>query len=627
MAKIKQTSPGKNAVGRRGFLKGAASAAAGTAALAAAPQLVSAQERRGGAQPSAPQPSDATLARDARNVRPGAVTGVTERPNSDYMVDVLKALGFEYVAANPGTSTGGIHESLINYGRNSAPEWLTCLHEESAVAMAHGYAKIENKPMLVVLHGTVGIQHAAMAIYNAYGDRVPLYMLTGNSDAAVPSHAAVDMAAMVRDFLKWDHQPKNLAQFAQSAIRAYHQTILPPMAPVMLVLDSPLQTAPLQQPMAVPKITAPAPPSADLASLREIAKALVNAENPRISAGRSARTSAGITLLVELADLLQPSVNGNGDQTRIAFPNRHPLAGAGAGQPDVILNLEGGGFGGGRAKTYSITSAEFLATKNYNVNGNAPGGDVVIAADAEASLPALIEELRKLITPDRRRAFDERGKKHAEANAQTRAQILETARNGWDASPISLARITAELWPLIKDEDWSFVSPGSFMGDWPNRMWNMSKLHHYIGAQGAGGMGYGAPAAVGAALANRKYGRLTINIQTDGDLNYAPGVLWTAVHHKIPLLTIMHNNRGYQQEVMFMARETTARNRGADNAHIGTTLIEPNIDYATMAKCYGMYGEGPITDPKELAPAFKRAIAMVKKGQPVLLDTVTQVRG
>ena len=625
MAKIKRASLGKNALGRRGFLKGAASAAAGTAALAAAPQLVSAQDRRGGT--AVPQPSDATLARDAGNVRPGAVTGVTERPNSDYMVDVLKALGFEYVAANPGTSTGGIHESLINYGRNSAPEWLTCLHEESAVAMAHGYAKIENKPMLVVLHGTVGIQHAAMAIYNAYGDRVPLYMLTGNSDAAVPSHAAVDMAAMVRDFLKWDHQPKTLAQFAQSAIRAYHQTLLPPMAPVMLVLDSPLQTAPLQQPMAVPKITAPAPPSADLASLREIAKALVAAENPRINAGRSARTAAGITLLVELADLLQPSVNGNGDQTRIAFPNRHPLAGAGAGQPDVILNLEGGGVGGGRAKTYSITSAEFLATKNYNVNGNAPSGDVVIAADAEASLPALIEEVRKLITPDRRRAFDERGKKHAAANAQARAQILETARNGWDASPISLARITAELWSLIKDEDWSFVSPSSFMGSWPNRMWNMSKLHHYIGAQGAGGMGYGAPAAVGAALANRKYGRLTINIQTDGDLNYAPGVLWTAVHHKIPLLTIMHNNRGYQQEVMFMARETTARNRGADNAYIGTTLIEPNIDYATMAKCYGMYGEGPITDPKDLAPAFKRAIAMVKKGQPVLLDTVTQVRG
>lgn len=440
------TGPEKKPLGRRGFLKGAAGAAAGSAALGtgalgtgaflAQPELASAQRQRGGDAPTtAPQPSEATLARDAGNVRPGPVTSVVERPNSDYMVDVIKALGFEYVAANPGTSTGGIHESLITYGKNNSPEWLTCLHEESAVAMAHGYAKIENKPMLVVLHGTVGIQHAAMAIYNAYGDRVPVYMLVGNSDAAVPSHAAVDMAAMVRDFVKWDHQPNSLAQYAASAIRAYNQAITPPMAPVMLVLDGPLQTAPMQKAMAVPKITTPLPPSADLGAVREIAKALVEAENPRINAGRSARTQEGIALLVQLADLLQPSVTGNSSQTRLAFPNRHPLAGAGAGQPDVILNLEGGGLGGGRAKTYTITTAELLATHNYNVNGNAPTGDVVIEADAQASLPALIEEVRKLITPDRRRAFDERGKKHAEANDQARAKILETASYGWDASP------------------------------------------------------------------------------------------------------------------------------------------------------------------------------------------------
>ncbi len=97
----------------------------------------------------------------------------TDRPGADFMVDVIKSLGFEYVAANPGSSFRGIHESLINYGGNAAPELLTCLHEESSVAMAHGYAKIEGKPMLVMAHGTVGLQHASMAIYNAYCDRVP----------------------------------------------------------------------------------------------------------------------------------------------------------------------------------------------------------------------------------------------------------------------------------------------------------------------------------------------------------------------------------------------------------------------------------------------------------------------
>jgi thiamine pyrophosphate-dependent acetolactate synthase large subunit-like protein len=186
--------------------------------------------------------------------------------------------------------------------------------------------------------------------------------------------------------------------------------------------------------------------------------------------------------------------------------------------------------------------------------------------------------------------------------------------------------MAAELWPLIKNEDWSLVSPQGFISNWPNRLWNMDKVYRHTGGRGGEGMGYGAPAAVGAALANRKYGRLSINIQQDGDLNYAPGILWTAVHHKIPLLNIMHNNRGYHQEVMFLQQQATIRNRQIDRAHIGTRLIEPNIDYAQMAKAYGMYAEGPITDPNELGPALKRGIDRVKRGEPVLLDVVTQPR-
>jgi len=190
-----------------------------------------------------------------------------------------------------------------------------------------------------------------------------------------------------------------------------------------------------------------------------------------------------------------------------------------------------------------------------------------------------------------------------------------------------LARIAAELWPLIKNEDWSFVSPQGFVGNWPSRLWDMKKVYHYLGGQGAGGMGYGAPASVGAALANKKHGRISINIQTDGDMNYSPGALWTAAHHRLPLLSIMHNNRGYHQEVMFIARAASIRNRGQENSHIGTRLIDPNIDYAMMAKAYGMYSEGPITDPKDLAPALKRGIERVKKGEPVMIDVVTQPRG
>ena len=180
---------------------------------------------------------------------------------------------------------------------------------------------------------------------------------------------------------------------------------------------------------------------------------------------------------------------------------------------------------------------------------------------------------------------------------------------------------------MIKDDDWSLVGWQGFIGGWPGRLWDMDKKYHYIGGQGAGGIGYNAPAAVGAALANRKHGRLSINLQTDGDLNFAPGVLWTAVHHQIPVLTVMANNRAYHAEVMFLQHMAARHNRNPDRAAIGTTIKDPNIDYATMAKAYGMYGEGPIDDPNDLGPALRRGLERVRAGEPALIDVVTQPRG
>jgi acetolactate synthase-1/2/3 large subunit len=180
-----------------------------------------------------------------------------------------------------------------------------------------------------------------------------------------------------------------------------------------------------------------------------------------------------------------------------------------------------------------------------------------------------------------------------------------------------------ELWAAIKDEDWSLASPTSTVSYWPQRLWTMEKPYHFIGDGGGMGIGYCASASAGAALANRKHGRLTVSIQCDGDLLMTNGVLWTAAHHKIPILWVMHNNRGYHQELMHVQRMA---NRGLDRAHIGTTLREPFIDYAKIAQGMGVAGIGPITDPKDLAPALKRAIAIVKGGEPCLIDVVTQGR-
>lgn len=633
----------KQPVGRRRFLKGAAVGAAGalvakTAAVAAGQPQSAPQQSR-----SVPaSPGNAQLVADTAPPPVGENPRLIEHPASDFMVDVIKSLGFEYVGANPGSSFEGLHESIINYGENRMPELLTNCHEESSVAMAHGYAKIEGKPMLALVHGNIGLQHASMAIYNAYADRVPVFIIAGNwLDGATRNngvnsyHSAQDMALIVRDYVKWDDEPASLGAFAESAVRAYKIAMTPPMEPVLIVLDHDMQERPLSAaPPRIPRLTMPSFPVGDPNAVRETARLLIAAENPRINAGRMARTPAGITQLVELAELLQAPVNGGVD--RVNFPSRHPLAGTGgAPAADVILNLEvQGGAGPGfiatqraaNAKTINISSLELFIKSNNQDFQHMADADIVMAADAEATLPLLIEEVKRQLTPDRTRALQERGAKIAQVHQQARSTAMESAAYGWDSSPVSLARLCGEIWAQIQNDDWSLVSWQGFISGWPGRLWNIDKHYHYIGGQGAGAMGYGAPAAVGAALANRKHGRLSINIQTDGDLNYAPGVLWTACHHQIPLLTVMHNNRAYHQEVMFIQQMASRRNRGGDRAHIGTTIKDPNIDYAKMAQAYGMFGEGPISNPKDLAPALKRAIERVKKGEPALLDVVTQPR-
>jgi acetolactate synthase I/II/III large subunit len=645
----------KNPVGRRGFLKGAA---AGAAALVANPVGAAAQEPAAPARTPAPSLPNARLAA-AESAPPAARVDVytTDRPGSDFMVDVIKTLGFEYVCANPGSSFRGLHESLVNYGGNKAPELLTCCHEESSVAMAHGYAKIEGKPLMIMAHGTVGLQHASMAIYNAFADRVPVYIILGNiADGTWRrtdvewAHSVQDAASMVRDYTKFDDSPVSLTQFAESAVRAYKVMMTPPMEPVVLVADAVLQEEPMsdadKRTARIPKLTLASAPAGDSGAVAEVARMLVDAENPVIIAGRVARTPNAIKLLVELAELLQAPVQDR--RFRMNFPSSHPLYGGGSiATADLVLALEVPDFWNMThsmtpynrmgmeskpitkpgAKLVTIYSGELTQKSNYQDLGRYAEVDVAIAADAEATLPSLIEACKRLVTADRKRAFADRGAKLAAAAKRTKEQALEQASYGWDSSPITTARVTAELWNQIKNEDWSLLSDvNPFFSNWPTRLWDFEKHHNYIGGHGAYGVGYGAPAAVGAALANRKYGRLSVNIQCDGDLNYAPGVLWTAAHHHIPLLSIMHNNRAYHQELMYVEDAAARANRGIDKALIGTGITDPNIDYSMMAKAYGMYGAGPISNPNDLGPAIKKAIEVVKKGEPALLDVITQPR-
>jgi thiamine pyrophosphate-dependent acetolactate synthase large subunit-like protein len=649
-------------VNRRKFLSGAA--VAGVAATA----------QSTGSALAATAPDPTAPARLPSGLRPNAQVAAAEvgNPNalphgagpagSDFMVDVIKTLDIKYLPCNPASSFRGIHESLINYGGNKTPEFITCTHEEAAVAMCHGYFKIAGKPLMTMVHGTVGLQHATMAIYNAWCDRVPLMVLGGTDlDAAhrppgVPTtHSAVDINSIVRDFTKWDDQPVSLQHFAQSFVRAYRFAMTPPYEPVALALDAGLQEHPIHEngeKLYIPKYVASSPPQGETGAVREAARLLANAERPVIVADRCARTANGMKLLVELAELLQASVVDQGGRNN--FPNTHHLHRAPAviGQADVVLGLEltdfwatvnafvdngdndGHGLQQSRVKLgtklISINSVELHTKSNYQDFQRFQVVDVGMAADAEATLPSLIEAVKAALPNDRKDAIAKRGEDSRKAKAQARARTLEAAAIGWDSSPISTARLAAELYPHVKDLDWSMIGSDRQMSSWPSRMWPMEKHYSHIGSSGGYGVGYNSPAAVGAALANRDLGRFSINIQPDGDMMYVPGVLWTAARHKIPMLTVMHNNRGYHQEVMHLQRMSNRRDRvaylGNDLGPMGTSIQNPDIDYAKLAQSMGWWATGPVTDPNELGATFKKAVDVVKSGQPALVDVVTQPR-
>jgi acetolactate synthase I/II/III large subunit len=646
---------GKTSVGRRNFLKGAAAGAAVLAAPAGHAQQTAQQPapaRPGTLPPTAAQRAAETATPSVEDIQ------IVERPGSDYMVDVFKSLGFEYLFATPGSSFRGIHESVINHGGNRAPEFITCMHEECSVAMANGYAKIEGKPALVCAHGTVGLQHAAMAIYNAYCDQAPVMVIAGNiSDAAERRgrvewlHAAQDVAATVRDYTKWDDNPASLAHFGESTVRAYQLAMTPPTMPVVLAADGVLQEGaiPANFDGRIPKLPKLSAPAGDPAAVAELAQLLVAAENPVIVTSRSARTPAGLKLLVELAETLQAGVIDQ--QRRMNFPTRHPLnqtqrTRAAVSDADVILGLEVYDFFGvvhslgGQievvpksitkpgVKLASISSSDLFYKSNYQNFQRYQDVDLSIPADAEATLPELIEAVKRLLTADRKRAIEARGAKLKAASAQALDQTRTAASYAWDASPVSTARMAAELWGQIKNEDWSLVSDTFWVSNWPLRLWDFTKHYQFIGGAGGEGVGYLAPAALGAAIANKKYGRLSVSIQSDGDLMMANGVLWTAAHHRIPLLTVMHNNRAYHQEIMQLQRVANQHNRGVDidRCKIGTAIESPNIDYAKLAQSMGVEAEGPIADPKDLGAAIRRGIQRVKGGDPYLIDVVTQPR-
>ena len=649
----------RDGLDRRSFLKKAAVATTTPAVLSL--RTGTAKTKTQPAEPSTPvsPPSSNTAALEVEN--PSEFNEAeqsryfVDNPGSDFMVDTIRSLGINYIASNPGSSFRGLHESVINYGGNKNPEFITCLHEESAVAMGHGFAKAAGKPLAVGCHGTVGLQHAAMAVYNAWCDRAPVIIFAGNRiDAELRrpgvewAHAVQDAVKPIRDFVKWDAMPLSLQHFAEATVRAYKIATTPPMGPVVIVIDAELQEQAAESRPVIPTFSETIPPQGDQGALDEAAQWLIEAERPLILADRLARTPAGMKHLLELAETLQaPVVDKLG---RMNFPTDHYLNQSGPArrylrEADVILGLELNDFWGSVARVRDLPNREEVSLTRPDVKLISLGvGDLYlksnyqnfqrflavnlsIAGDAESSLPVLIELMRKKISSSQRGKIERRKAELQKAFHETRERNHKAASYAWNARPISTARLCMELWQQIKHHDWSLVSDTFFQSFWPQRLWDFNQHHQFMGGSGGFGVGYGAPAAAGCALANRDEGRLSVNIQSDGDLLYAPGILWTTAHHGIPLLSVIHNNRAYHQEIMHVQRTALRRQRGADGqAKIGNVFDEPEINFSDLAKSMGVWATGPIEHPDDLAPALERATEIVSQGAPAVVDVISQPR-
>lgn len=583
----------------------------------------------------------------ARRPRRRKTVPTKTRWSSDVIVDLMRQYGFPFVPLNPGSSFRGLHDSMINYGQDD-PQMLLCPHENTAIQIAHGYAKASGEPLLAIVHNLVGLLHSCMAIYYAYIDRAPIFVIgaTGPMDSAKRRprmdwiHTAKLQGNAVRDFTKWDDQPFSMADVPDSFARAYSIMMSQPRGPVYTCYDTTLLEAPLEEAVRLPsKLSAklPAPMAADPDALAQVADLLVKARRPVLLADWACHMPQGYDHLVKLAETVAAPVIDIG--ARLNFPSHHDLNASLVSEKvlkeaDLVVCLDARDWEKVTTTLDSLTrkttslvpkSAKWVEIGFADLEISSWSTDyqrrleahIRILADTATAIPQLTKLCRRRGTGNAARRA-----RIARLQAAARQEWARKARENWNAAPMTTARLAAEIWEVIKDEDW-VLTAGNLSG-WTNRLWNFDRPYRYPG--NALGTATQIGISLGVALAHRKARRLVVDIQPDGDLMFEPGALWVAAKYEIPLLVVMYNNRSYYNDWEHQIRMAKLRGTPLERAHMGMDLTKPEVDFAGLARSMGWHAEGPIEDPNHVGAALRRAIKQVKAGRPALVDTVTQVR-
>jgi len=584
---------------------------------------------------------------------PPAVVPAKQRWASDVIVDLLHRYRLPYAALNPGASYRGLHDSIVNYGQNY-PCMMLCQHEETAVQVAHGYAKASGRPMVAIVHNLVGLLHSNLAVYYAYIDRAPVFIVgaTGPMDESKRrpridwTHTAHAQGQAIRDYTKWDYQPTVIDGVPESFARAYGVMMTEPQGPIYMCYDAWLQEQPLDHEVPLPPADAmavPAPIAADPAALAQAADLLTKAKRPVILAEYVGRDPRGFHALVQLAETLgAPVYDVN---SRLNFPSCHPLNLSMVKEvfrdADLILCLD--------VRDWEKPTTELVSTTR-SVKSIVPEdciwidigfGDLELSSwamdyqrlmharlrvlgDTTLAIPALTELCRARIATDAAlgKRIAARSRSTGERHREARAQWAREARKDWDASPVSLPRLASEVWEAIRNEDW--VLTAGTLEDWTRKLWDFDRPYRHPGKSLGTSTQFGI--SLGVALAHRDAGRLVVDMQPDGDLMFDAGALWVAAKHRIPMLAVMYNNRAYYNDWEHQLRMARQRGTPEARAHIGMDLDDPAPDFAGLARSMGWYAEGPIDRGEDIGAALKRAIAQVKAGQPALIDVLTQKR-
>ncbi|OUS91911.1 thiamine pyrophosphate-binding protein [Rhodococcus sp. NCIMB 12038] len=550
---------------------------------------------------------------------------------SDAVVDLLQRAGIDHITLNPGASFRGLHDSLVNYAGDAGPHMLLCLHEEHAVAIAHGWAKITGRPMAVALHSNVGLMHATMALYNAWCDRVPMLVIgaTGPLDADRRRpwidwiHTSSDQPALVRNFVKWDDTPTSLAASLESLARAWDITRTAPTAPTYVVLDTTVQEQALGTEPPQPLITAGRlrdQPTASAESLARAATLLSAAKRPVVLAGPAQRDEAAWANRIKLVEALGARVVTD-LKAGSMFPTRHPAHIPGPGfflgkqasealrDADAILALNWIDLAGtlaqaGIAGTVPVVSAtlEPLLANGWSKDHQGRiQPDVWLPAEPDSAVTALLEHLPTA----------------PESAWKARSTAEATTRPG----PINLSRLSTSLQEALTDIDTTLVRlPLGWDGD----SWDFDHPLAFLGYDGGGGIGSGPGMTVGAALALQEQGRMPVAVLGDGDFLMGVQAIWTAVNQRIPALIVVANNRSYFNDEVHQEKVAHQRGRDASRKWIGQRIADPAPDLAGLARAQGAIGYGPVTDRSELADVLHAAVRDVQAGATVVVDVVVE---